>query len=488
MDKVTKLRIAGKICFVLFCAFGFLQQSTVLSDKYLGYLTLTTLEVKVPGRQGVPGFSLCLPYADVIDVDKVQSELGITINSTAMDVKYSESKYSDSTVDQLRQSITMGLLFELTPSFEDILDSCLLRNESNYLVSRFTGSDCLDRFQVSRFYVQDYVCYTMSPKEVGIFDFNKVKSHISSPGMVFEVGLKKKYLDRAHHFLPILHGKGRLPFRSLYAAPQVPRNGKQFRGKRHVQDFYHMSYYNIRSSYLPPPYVTSCSEYKEFIPSSQFKCLAACLGKSTLSSLGKYPFSAILEETESRPYWRHVTEADLKNRTVDEALSAIGDKCRANCSSPTCDSETSITKLLTRSFHHGGIMYFRLDLPFRANIFLSHSPLMDFVNYALQLMNCIGVWAGLSVFDLNPVVLVTLAVVYVKRHLVAASDGQTALTNPVPNVQNDFKGKLNTARLDMIIRKLDKEVRLIKLDSESRKEKIKFLIMVECAKMADEEP
>jgi len=134
-------RVTTTITIIL-CLLGALWQMTTVTVEYLQYEVVTELYLKKTEMVYPPAMSLCLPYADLIDVRKLRQ----------LRLKGSES--FEDTVKRMQEELTIEQLLKLSPNIRDYVTEGWTRRVNSYNVD--IG---VDTFAITKYIKDFYVCY-----------------------------------------------------------------------------------------------------------------------------------------------------------------------------------------------------------------------------------------------------------------------------------------------------------------------------------------
>ena len=275
-------------------------------------------------------------------------------------------------------------------AYDDLLTNAIIRYPNVYLVQEFNTTETIrQNVDVSKFYVQEYVCYRLAIKTNDSLNFARVATAYEWPGMAFNYRFRIELTYKTTSVVPVVHqGYNSLPHFALMMARSVPSNGSDIR----------LSYQNIVTYSLQAPYKTNCRHYH------RSACLSECVINRTLDTLNVFPYTCLIPELNnynmSRPLFPH----DLGNRTLMESYESIIGECLHKCSHATCHYIQTITRIETVSkttpFNTTQV---RVSIPTFPTIAIRYAARFGFLEYLIYIMSCVGTWLGISVLSLNPV-------------------------------------------------------------------------------------
>lgn len=109
--------------FFVLCSFvGCLYQVSDILNLYFQYKTISNLVVSVPMKLITPDITLCVKYADIIDVKQLEKVKKVKLKSRTPLERFLE----------LQEIVTVKDIFELTPNISGNIDSCTFRIPNGY--------------------------------------------------------------------------------------------------------------------------------------------------------------------------------------------------------------------------------------------------------------------------------------------------------------------------------------------------------------------
>ena len=95
---------------------------------------------------------------------------------------------------------------------------------------------------------------------------------------------------------------------------------------------------------------------------------------------------------------------NLFNETARKLLVTFEKVCDQVCSMPNCEDDVTVTSLYAQNPFARGLS-FRVYLPRSANVRVIFKPRLILLDYVTLVLSCFGTWLGLSVLQLDPVVV-----------------------------------------------------------------------------------
>ena len=373
--------------FTVLCTIGLFVHTYDLSANYLAYRTVSTAQVSLPGRVPVPGFSICFSWEEIIDITQVQMNI----------VKTDLWRY--------HENVSLEQMFKSTPAIDQIFDQCYIQFPNDPRSLLFKGNECLNYFDINKFFAIENLCYRFIPKFNGSYVFHNGANAFLFQGMIYDLILDLTTFNKSKIIRGIVHQYFGYPRLSIsasvlsyrYISSNIPLNRFRF------------TYNNIRTSRLPPPYDTSCSRYNDKKGQrGQRDCYSQCVISRCLNHLNKFPYPLIVGDDEDfdGQGWNfgYLNNRHFENETVRSLMSEFETYCQRICSKPNCEDEISLTNMYNQNPYARGLS-FRVYVPRSANVILIYKPNMILLDYLTLVLSCFGTWLGLSILHLNPIEL-----------------------------------------------------------------------------------
>lgn len=210
----------------------------------------------------------------------------------------------------------------------------------------------------------------------------------------------------------------------MYSSNEMP-SGRAM-SQIHVQvtkDFFEMMFHSITVERLPPPFKTDCYDYKigKTGDQSQMDCVARCSFQLLLPKQPLYFFKLVQYAPDSQE-WRYYMSKEYFESGISEDMTAFNDserqikdriqfvnlitKCFERCQAP-CKTAIYFVKGQRAQFNRtffGDVANSDGTVPFQVvihhgdddDIFLKHSPLMDWLSYLGTVGGLAGMWVDFS--------------------------------------------------------------------------------------------
>ena len=370
---------------------GFVVHVVQISNNYFEYSATTILQMDIPTDLANPGLSVCWRYADLLDIDGLKM-----VDNRFEAVNFTNEKTILDSVRKINSMITVEQIFKFSPSSMSIMEDCSVRIPGQEVMKQMSSSGCRAMFEVKKFFIQEYVCYSSVMTVSGNYDYQKVGSSLNYPGTLYEIHFRLDLFKINQVLVPIVHRSDSLPTTSIYFAPRLHRFDTQ--EGSHPKNHFFLSYFSIQYNRLPTPYATKCSNYKIDQPD----CNKQCKIRAMLRNHNSLPFTELIHEIETFPTNKRILSYDdFNNRTLVLNLAHIDQKFKLLCKNLDCKSEIT----MTRTKYIGEkveTIAFRVNIPNFPNYYVTYIPMMLFYEYVTYVLSALGVWFGMSIFDLNP--------------------------------------------------------------------------------------
>lgn len=385
-------RTALKRTFAVFCAIGFATQCSLIASDYFAYHTSTKVTIETKAMNRAPTVTFCARYIDLMDSERLFREKKIriktekSVNETIHDIHYKQSG-----------KLTVKDLFEYTPPVSDAMKNCRTRDAHNYrTIGTQTLAQCFERFNISKFYMQSFMCYNFRPvPSFGSFSITEIANSYN-----FEMAVYALYLPRTF-------ASPRVVFMTLSPEdfPYVSRSyGAYLRTKLNsdMRDFANdfLVQNKISEVHLqPPPYDTMCVEEVDFEAKTQ--CL---IRKMRERGMHRVPNTEIIRFAYDL---HHVLWNDETNKTTKGMIDA----CYADCESVGKREKCRYSFAETEVSMAGGPDFadqlrLRVMGPSGPNVLVLSHPQFKASEFFLYIFSSAGIWFGISILHFNPLLFV----------------------------------------------------------------------------------
>ena len=376
---MAKSRVVLTIFFLFFCTTGFLYQLLQVSQVYFRYRTTTRLELKIIELVEHAIVVFCSRYIDLID-RRQHEKYGL---NSSIPIEFKDI------VDE-QSKLRIKDIFELTPSPNDTLNSCMTRSETLDVPRIHSSEQCLHQMNISKVINGEHVCYSFTLECMTKYSPGNVASSMNYMAVVYDLELNDNFSNvTAVSFIVHLLDKLSLhPLGSrLYSAISVNDNG--IGNKR-----FFLSYENNVIDRLPSPYDTNClSGHLTQL------CYETCLTQE-MKSVNRVPWSSFIDKPSDSLM---MTNKDLENETMFNFTSNAFRQCHQKCKTKLeCHTEFTKTKLFEATGTPHNLTRISIMIPAAGDVHVVSIPQLTLIEYIIQVGSCLGAWFGLSVFSINP--------------------------------------------------------------------------------------
>lgn len=373
----------------MLCCFGLKMQIIHVSKQYFSYQTMTKISMSFPVQLPPPALSVCFRFGDIADLDLVDKICPINRSWSPGQIHR-----------KIFEKLTLRQIFDVVPESSNAIGYCNIRFPGRYVMKGYRKAYCYKFFNVTRYYMQEYMCYRVIMNINDTYNFESVSQAESARGKIYNILFRLADFGRTESMSVIIHRK-KVPTNSRYYSPIIRRAfTKNSSYSPYVK--FHFTYSMTDIEKLPSPYDTKCGTIDGL---TMRDCKKKCLIDGTLATFNKLPFNWIIEHQDPTiDINKHlIRKEDFMNATVDRTFDELELSCRVKCNIAHCHLTSYNTQLLsTDQEEDEDYMSFAVYLPQQQNILVKHVPLMEINEYLIYIMSCLGTWLGLSVMDVNP--------------------------------------------------------------------------------------
>lgn len=376
------------------CVLGFTIQAFYVSESYFEYKTTTAVSIQNQRRLPPTALSVCIYYINTIDRDNLLFSFNESVRAKLLSL----SNYPVLLHSYLFNHITVKNALEITRNIS--LGSCRVMFPGNLTVNDYR--DCSKAILVSKLLYQIGLCYRLQlDVDYGRqYDYEILARLMANNGLAFRVELNLD-IQQIEGIMPVLHtadSDGELS--RLYAPAFVT--------KSQPISYFRLTYGIHREWSLPKPYQTACYMPKEGEEYIDDLCLKNCRVQMSMQHFNRLPFTDIYSLDDKilnhsmldNLYFDQNTleDADVR-KTFEHIMTHCRKKCPYNCQyiyHLTHVQQTIYTNQVKKS------ITFRVNLPLSPTTTIIHKPFLQFNEFLIYLLSCLGTWLGVSVIQLNP--------------------------------------------------------------------------------------
>ena len=231
--------------FTTICVVGLIVHVLYITDTYTDYEVTNNIVIDIPDTVQVPTLSLCFFIYELLDGGDTKRHDVRTLTTSLAD------------------------LFKEASQYDDLIKYAVIRFPDKTMDNQFdfnTSDRIREKVDISKFYAQEYICYRMTLKVNGTYDFDRISTAYEWPSMVFVYRIRPDLTSKTWFMAPVIHESHSYPHRELMLARSAPSDGSEV----------HVSYQNIMTYRLPAPYSTKCRNYERPL------CIQECAINLTL--------------------------------------------------------------------------------------------------------------------------------------------------------------------------------------------------------------
>ena len=347
------------------CVIGFIYQIIHITDQYARYTTTSRFSRRVPDLMPPPNIAVCLRYADLLNYSLIQTT-------------DSEEEYA----------ATVSDIMTYSPTPEQMVTGCSYRKPNSELYFKATGVDCLNIFTISKFYLEEFICYKIEQKDQELLSFQSISQTLSHSGAIYDMVFNRSIMKSERMKIIVFYGS--YPFFSKRLANtfdvMFQDNSTNMDHNTFTASF---SFFDVLL--LPPPYDTGCnSSLDEGLDQCYLKCMDVAL-----QPVKRTPFSVILLKPVPKI---HFNADDFRYPDRMILFDQKDKECRAPCSNNYCYVNYSVTEI---EVERGNPNELRIQavIATQPTVIIQTDPKLNFLEYLIYATSCLGTWFGLAVTD-----------------------------------------------------------------------------------------
>ena len=370
------IRLYGEIAFLICCFLGFLFQVYHISAIYFAYSTNSRVQRTVHISHTTPDAAICVEFAEVLDWDSYR-------------LVYKDPDRLPTTND----------IFRFTPAIDEIIKSSFHRERSGFRIIRTNDSHRF--FFVKKFFVSSSICYAFGLINNPEIYYPTVSLSLQEKNTFFGIQLSDK-LTLVTKFSAMVYYGG-LPYTSKNFCPTVDRTAA---GSTSMMSEYAFSFIRNGVSLLQTPYDTGCTEGS----GKKTRCQMDCMTER-LAPIDRVPYQIVAEEGSDRPpFNQQDMEEEDKLKIIEESFQY----CNSLCIEVPCKYDYTTTTLAgekhTAVTGNKSSIWIRVEAPSAPGLNIVTDPKICLTEYLIYVCSSFGIWFGLSVYNLNPLRLISMRV------------------------------------------------------------------------------
>ena len=384
-QRVVKMVLSTwlKAAAATICTIGLVFQINEVSLQYFAYQTQSRVVAVPHYKIRVPSLSTCFRIYDIINFDRVKEEFGIEIFD-------SNGTRNWTAIGILKQTVPVKYLFRMTPNVTQIIRrknyGCLIRFPDEDNIETFNLDQCLEHFNLSKYFHREHICYKFSPR----FEKHKLRAkHYSlsdqAQGLIYAVGLNSDMFLNLSAITVYMHDQDSSPlFDAIYTQYIITDSYSEITP----------TFNTISVQLLEPPYDTNCQKYPD--KESKLSVNLRTIQREVLKSANKLTVSLMLQE-EDIP--ENVTLLTSEEKNQNKTLAKLYRKIFAEHATKgrsTCSNRCLISRLSFGKMNH---FVFRVSWPDGLDIHVENVKKLAVIDFIVYICSCIGIWFGISFFS-----------------------------------------------------------------------------------------
>lgn len=371
---------------LMICFAGVVYQLISILVDYFHYKMVSEVVITKVDNVTPPAMSLCLPYVELMDLSK------LGFNHAPWNKMTKDEREALNT--KVQNNVTIEQIFSFTPKLQDLMIEFWSRKPGT-----FTIDSTLDNIIIKKFVREEFICYKFYYAESDDPYFH-LKSHQITygrePGSIMMVALDKKKLNHVSKAAFYLNNYDMYPRGDRdYLINMVNENGSVF---QEAATFWGISYMKYTLNLLPPPFRTSCKDYKKIGFDSEYHCQDDCLKNQTIAKYGRKNciFSATF--TDPRDISVLSKYSVFRNQTLEKELDVMIDNCNfRSCPGFLCTKKWYVPQLYSRR-DSNRIVWQLFDMNGPEYV-LTFKPHVTFIGLLINIISVCGIWMGISCAD-----------------------------------------------------------------------------------------
>ena len=389
--------VLNRLLFISFSTLAMLYHMYDISSLYFAYSVVSSIGLHAPEIVEIPSTVLCIYYPNFLNWKLLVPKIApVNVKGNEIDLYHTEN------------ILTLKDIFKMTPEFDEFASAsnCYYRKSGAYLMQR---SPCRSIFKATKYLYGHNICYLMSLRSSRNFSNSfppaslsrhELRSHSFYLDLIYELILDDSYFKNVTTIDA-----------TVFADEKIPKTTNSFsiifnrdsalvvNNFSYSFNFYFIGYSLVHNHQLSFPY-TNCHSGNQ-VTLTFDECVDKCLLKSVRSKLNRIPTTAIVRNSSFNE--KLVTTNDLKNFSFQEHLTLLEKRCLARCPGRNCRETIYLTKLLRTEMSND--IRFRINLLNEPMIHVEKKPKTSISEYAFYIFNCLGIWCGLSIWDLRSLIL-----------------------------------------------------------------------------------
>ena len=356
------------------CFGGWLYHVFYVNSQYFAYKTSTRVESQLQDIVQYPIIIFCCVLSEIINLNNLTTS---NISSTYL------------------QRLSIQQLLDLTPSENQIINSCMLRNVSgnSFEFKEYKQAECYNFFGVKKALTGELICYQIFTIESLNYSIYGIANAISHNLHVLSIHLAAPFAKSRNLFLSAEYLQKSV--NNLEARKKFPIYSRMF-GEvlaRHEDDTWLVIRPFVEDyKLLPAPYDTNCT--------SRYYGRRPCVVEKTIQRMNLYPFSEPTNESFSN--MKILSSSELQQSSYAQMWKEIQDECKNQNGQIYCAWSLTSNLVYPYTYYTETNLTLTVSVPGMYPKKIVALPVISLIEYLSSLTTCISIWFGLSALSLNP--------------------------------------------------------------------------------------
>ena len=365
--------------FSSICLLGFLLQVQQISELYFRFQTTSKTVFQIRDDNEYQSVMYCPRAIDLLD-RRNHKDYNI--------LPFTPRAYGKLLLELSR--LTIKDILELTPEESDVILHCAVRHGRISTVNIIQQQECFSFFKVMKSVAGERICYSFIPNSLVKYLAGDVASSLTFINSVYQLfinpSISKSFyasfissvMDPNGSLKGILHSR-------LFQA--FTENEKTFNQSR-ITIFGD----SIDINRLPAPYDTECTPGHD-----RETCYENCMNDK-FRIINRVTWSGF--HTEKLDL-KMLTPVDFQNKTISVFANESFEECYSLCKLRT-ECVTQFTRTTIQEYQSGQLSFASV-LPSQPHMSVYAIPVLNVIEYIVQVGSCFGMWFGLSIISMNPI-------------------------------------------------------------------------------------
>lgn len=355
--------------FAIVCLVGLMYQVTYITVQYESYTTVSRVAREVPDEMPPPNIAVCLKYPEILNYSFILTQKDVNVDY-----------HPD-----------ISQIFNYTPAASESIVRCSYRKARSNMYHEAHGKYCLQIFNITKFFLQDYLCYRIEQVVQDQLSFQMIATSLYHSGAIYDIIFDRRLLKSTRMKVILFYGS--YPFFSKKLAKEVEIHFRP-NSTEMLHNYFTASFSFYDVTLLPAPYDSKCNGTGE--EGSEY-CYQLCM-EAALRIIHRAPFSGIITDAmEQVPF-------GVDDFLNPKSLSLFDQKekeCRSPCSYEVCFNNYTVTQVESERGDDSELRI-RAIIATQPTVRILTDPRISFSSYLIYASSCLGTWLGLAIIHFDP--------------------------------------------------------------------------------------